>query len=217
MTNKGMHTKCSIIRKWSLQIFTSHARWYRGDLLFNMRHFRFQITLKSLLACVSLMAIACWFALPFRPTIEISELRIEEGSVYQHGAFTLSAKITNRGYGTVYVQSAGNSSSALSMSSLADLGSESEEYWLPLVETRWIRVNSLYEAPEITWRPVPSGESITIRNFFINSLPASRAKVLLTVVDWRGRTAMIDRNPFDLHAIPSHDKLTRKAQQEVAP
>lgn len=73
----------------------------------NMRHFRLQITLRSLLAYVCLMAFACWFALPFRPTIEISDLMIEEGSVDQQGAFTLSAKITNRGSGTVYVQSAG--------------------------------------------------------------------------------------------------------------
>lgn len=162
------------------------------------------------------MAFACWFALPFRPTIEISELMIEEGSVDQKGAFTLSAKITNRGYGTVYVQSAGNSFCALSMGSIADLGSDCEEYWLPFVETRWIRNDSLYEEPEIAWHPLPSGESITIRNFFFNSLPTSKAKVFLTIVDWRGRSATMDGKPLDLHAIPSHDKLTRKAEPSDA-
>lgn len=99
------------------------------------------------------------------------------------------------------------------MGSLADLGSDCEEYWL---ETRWIRNNSLYEEPEIARHLVPSGESITIRNFFINSLPTSKAKVFLTVVDWRGRSATMDGKPLDLHAIPSHDKLTRKAEPSHA-
>ncbi len=188
-------------------------------LPFNMRLLRIQFSLKALLACVILMASACWFALPFRPSIDISELAIEAGTIDQQGVFTLSAKITNCGYGTVYVQSVGDSSCALSMVWLADLEPGSEECWLPFVETRWFRINSLYEEPKRTWRPLRPGESITIRNHFINSLSnsdGSDVKLFLTVADWRGRSAIMERKPFDLHSIPSHDKLTYKAEQSHA-
>ncbi len=178
-----------------------------------MRLLQIQFSLKALLACVILMAFACWFALPFRPSIDISELAIEAGTVDQQGVFTLSAKITNCGYSTVYVQSAGDSSCALSMGWLADLETGSEEYWLPFIETRWIRMNSLYKEAKRTWRPLRPGESITIRNNFINSLPISDVKVFLTVADWRGRGAIMERKPFDLQSIPSHDKLAYKAEK----
>ena len=168
-----------------------------------MRNLHFQLSLKRLFAFFSFAAFGFWFALPFRPSIEISDFAIENGAVDQTGTLTVSAKVTNRGYGTVYLQSAGDSFDALSMVSYVKVDSDTEGYWLPYWETRLIRPNSLQAYRKLSWQPVRSRQSITIRNSFIRSQPTSQTKMYLSIVDWRGRTARIESKPFDLKAIPS--------------
>lgn len=163
------------------------------------------------------VAIICWLTLPFCPSLLIKDLQTEHDSLNRGIAYTVSATVTNTGNSTVYFRCSGDTSYAFSLNArvaLHESDIDHDEFWLPSLQ---LHLFGRPIEPEMNWRSLAPGHSILLNNRFVGTVHVgteivNEMRVELSPVDWRGRTAIVCSESFDLYALPDTTETPGKLQ-----
>ncbi|MDA8746142.1 hypothetical protein N9N28_16070 [Rubripirellula amarantea] len=150
-----------------------------------MRRPRFSI--RTLLAIAFVVSLACWFALPFRPSVAIVGHEIETGSSRWDGAPIHVVKIRNDGLLPIYYI---GHSGLVSNLSIVKSGKDGDNDWFS---------NS---ASPIHWTLLHRGQVAAIE-FAVHG-DYNSVTVATEVSDWRGRFARVSAGPFLFDGTDNH-------------